>query len=214
VRLDKIIQTIMPHDEHFYALFNDAARNIQAASALLTQLPAASPEARVTIVQQINDLEHAGDSVTHTIFNELSRTFVTPFDPEDIHLLASALDDILDNIDGASRRFALYKIGVCPSGVGELAGTLDQAARELAQGIALLKGFKQPDRLREIIRKVNEYENEADVIFARSVADLFENEMDPIAVIKMKEVLVMLETATDKCEDVADVLDTIMLKHA
>ncbi|MBM3330097.1 MAG: DUF47 domain-containing protein [Calditrichaeota bacterium] len=214
MRLDKIIQTIMPHDEHFYALFNDAARNIQAASALLTQLPAASPEARVTIVQQINDLEHAGDSVTHTIFNELSRTFVTPFDPEDIHLLASALDDILDNIDGASRRFALYKIGVCPSGVGELAGTLDQAARELAQGIALLKGFKQPDRLREIIRKVNEYENEADVIFARSVADLFENEMDPIAVIKMKEVLVMLETATDKCEDVADVLDTIMLKHA
>ena len=214
MRLDHLIQTMLPHDEHFYDFFNEAASNITQAADLLRRLPPLSAEDREPFIKQINDLEHAGDTVTHNVFNELNSTFVTPFDPEDIHVLTSALDDILDNIDGSARRFALYKIGVCPPSVLELMECLYLSAKEIQTGIALLKGFKNPKRLKDVIERVNSYENEADVIFARGVGALFEDYTNPIEVIKFKEILVALETATDKCEDVADVLDTIILKHA
>ncbi len=214
IRLDRILQTLLPHDEHFYEYFNESVQNIAEASKLLVQLPEVDIEQRQKLIQHINDLEHKGDNITHKIFNDLNTTFVTPFDPEDIHLLASELDDILDNIDGSARRFILYKIDNFSPDMIDLIRTLNAAILELETGIKLLKGFKQPVKLQEIIRKVNEYENEADTIFTRAIGNLLENERNAIEVIKKKELLVMLETATDKCEDVADVLDTIILKHA
>lgn len=214
MRLDHIIQTLMPHDEKFYAFFNEAAANIVDAADRLRKLPDSPADDRERLIKEINDIEHLGDTVTHNVFNELSSTFVTPFDPEDIHVLASALDDILDNMDGSARRFALYKVGDCPPDMSLLMECLYSSAQEVQTGVGLLKGFKHPKRLREAIERVNAYENQADVIFARAVANLFENVKDPIEVIKFKEIFVALETATDKCEDVADVLDTIVLKHA
>ncbi len=214
MRLDHLIQTMMPHDEKFYVFFNEAARNIVEAADILRRLPSLSPEEREPIIKQIKDIEHAGDEVTHNIFNELNSTFVTPFDPEDIHVLASSLDDILDHMDETARRFTLYKIGVCPPAILELMECLYSSAKEIETGMGLLKGFKHPKRLREVIERVNSLENAADVIFARGVGNLFENLSDPIEVIKFKEILEALETATDKCEDVADVLDTIILKHS
>lgn len=214
MRLDRILQALLPHDEHFFSLFEESAHNIVLASETLRKLPAASPEERVAIVQRIKDLEHEGDSVTHRIFSELNGTFVTPFDPEDIHVLASALDDILDFIDGSAGRFMLYKLKECPPEMGKLIECLHSSVTELQQGVHLLRKLNKPAELRKVIERVNEFENVADGIFERAIANLFEQMTNPVEIIKLKEIYVTLETATDRCEDAANVLETILIKHS
>jgi predicted phosphate transport protein (TIGR00153 family) len=214
MRLDRILQVLLPHDDHFFNLFEESAHNIVLASEALLKYPSASLAERQHIVEIIGQYEHDGDDVTHKIFSELSGTFVTPFDPEDIHLLGSELDDVLDNIDGSARRLMLYKVQHCPTDILKLMESLHGSVLVLEEGIKHLRKLNKPDELRRIIQRINKFEDEADGIFARGVADLFENLKEPIEIIKLKEVYVSLETATDKCEDVADVLETILLKHA
>jgi uncharacterized protein len=215
MRLDRILQALLPHDEHFFGLFEESAKNIVNASEALIKLSSVSLEDRERVVEQIKDFEHQGDAVTHKIFSELSGTFVTPFDPEDIHQLASALDDILDNIDGCAERFMLYKIGECPSDMLRLMQSLHRSVLELQRGVHLLRKLDQTVEMRGVIERINEYENEADTIFDHAVAGLFEAFADkPIEIIKFKEIYAVLETATDDCEDAANVLETILIKHA
>jgi len=214
MRLDRILQALLPHDEQFFALFEESAHNIVLAAETLLKLPAAPPEERIGIVEHIKSLEHIGDSVTHRIFSELNGTFVTPIDPEDIHLLASSLDDILDNMDGGAGRIILYKIKECPVEMIKLIECLHSSVIELERGVHLLRRMNKPAELRSVIERVNEFENLADNIFERAVANLFEQVKDPIDVIKLKEIFVALETATDRCEDAANVLETILIKHA
>jgi uncharacterized protein len=214
MRLDRILQVFLPHDEHFFSLFEESAQNITLATGALQLLPAVQGEDRITLIARINEYEHEGDRITHRIFSELSSTFVTPFDPEDIHVLASALDDILDNIDGCAQRFLLYKIKSCPPDMLRLIQALHASMIELQRGIHMLRRLQQPDEMRAVIRKVNDYEDQADKIFDQAVADLFDNLTDPIEIFKLKEIFVALETATDMCEDAANVLETILIKHA
>jgi uncharacterized protein len=213
MRLDRIIQVLLPHDEKFYTYFEESAQNLVNASTLLLELYKCIPAERPKLAQQINEFEHQGDAVTHKIYAELNATFVTPFDREDIHLLASALDDVMDLIDGSASRFILYKISGCPPDMKALIEIIHDSVLEIQKGISLLRDFRQADELQKILRKVNEYENQADSIFGHAVADLFENEKDPIQIIKMKEILVALETATDACEDAANVMETLLIKH-
>ncbi len=214
MRLDRILQALLPHDEQFFALFEESAHNIVLASETLLRLPGATPEERIDIVARIKSLEHMGDSVTHRIFSELNGTFVTPIDPEDIHVLASSLDDILDNMDGGAGRFVLYKVKVCPPEMLKLIECLNASVVELERGVHLLRRMNNPTELRSVIERVNELENLADNIFERAIANLFEQVSDPIEVIKLKEIFVAFETATDRCEDAANVLETILIKHA
>lgn len=214
MRLDNIIQTLLPHNTNFYRLFEESAKHIVAASELLRKLPGTPVSAREQLIADIKDLEHMGDHATHKIFAELNSTFVTPFDPEDIHTLASALDDVLDLMDGAARRFLLYKIKECPPQVSELMNLLHLAVLELQRGVHCLPKLEDSRELRNIIERINEYENQADSIFEDAVAELFDKEPDPVEIIKTKEVLVALETATDKCEDAANVIESIMIKNA
>ena len=216
MRLDRILQKLLPHDQHFFDMFEESAQNIAHASeALMTLLNATTDEERRRIVQEIQDFEHIGDNITHKIFAELSGTFVTPFDPEDIHLLASELDDVIDNIDGSARRFMLYQIRECPRDMFYLIQSLHRSVTEMQRGLHFLRKMQKTTEMREIIKRINDYEDEADDIFARAVAELFDKYADdPVQIIKLKEVYVALETATDKCEDVADVLETILIKHA
>lgn len=215
MRLDRILQLFLPKDEHFYGLFEEAARNIVEASETLIKLPVAKTvEERTRIVDEIGFLEHRGDDVTHRIFSHLSGTFVTPFDPEDIHLLASELDDIVDNIDGTARRFLMYKIEESPPDIICLVESLHGSVCELERGVKMLRKLERAAEIRKIIDRVNLYEDEADVIFARGVASLFDTLKDPIQIIKLKEIYVAIETATDKCEDAVDVIETILIKHA
>lgn len=214
MRLDRILQALLPHDEQFFVLFEESTRNIVLASETMLKFPAATPDERVAIAEHIKTLEHIGDSVTHRIYSELNGTFVTPIDPEDIHLLASSLDDILDNIDGGAGRFVLYKIKDCPPEMIKLIECLHSSVTELEKGVHLLRKLTNHTELRSVIERVNEFENLADNIFDRAIANLFDRAGDPIEVIKMKEIFVSLETATDRCEDAANVLETILIKHA
>ena len=213
MRLDRLIQILLPHDEKFYTFFEESAQNLVNAAKLLQSLRHCSSIDHPKLVEQIHEYEHHGDSVTHKIYAELNATFVTPFDREDIHILASSLDDVMDYIDGTTSRFFLYKVPRCPESMLTLIDVLYNSILELQKGISLLRDFRKAEELHKVLQKVNEYENQADRIFERAVADLFENEKDPIMLIKLKEIYVSLETATDACEDAANVMEALLIKH-
>ena len=214
MRLDRILQVLLPHHDHFFDMFEEAARNIIRAADELLVLAASPREQWQQVVERIKDIEHEGDAIAHKIFTEVSGTFVTPFDPEDIHVLATALDDILDNIDGSARRLLLYKIDACPPEMVRLMQTLRTSVEEVQSGVKLLRKLSKPEEMRRIIQRISILEDEEDEIFARAVANLFERKADPVEIIKLKEVYVALETATDVCDDAADVLEAILIKHA
>jgi predicted phosphate transport protein (TIGR00153 family) len=214
MKLDFWIRKLLPKDEKFYQLLEESTTNLVKAGVALRMLPKCrTQQDRENTAAIIKDIEHAGDSITHRIFNELNSTFVTPIDREDIHLLASALDDVLDHIDGVAARFNLYKVPAVPDIMVDLIEVLNKSIVELTDGVHHLRNLNDMSSLGEIIKKVNDYENQADMIFDRAIADLFEKEKDPITVIKLKEIFVGLETATDKCEDAANVLEGLLIKH-
>jgi len=214
MRLDRLIQVLLPHDEKFYSLFEEMTTLLMRGADLLKELPVRLGSGGADLVREFEDLEHQADSVTHRIYAELNATFVTPFDREDIHELASALDDIMDFMNGVAERFLLYKVSECPPPTVKLIDILHSGVEELEQGIPMLRDFHDNDALKKVLERINTYENEADDVFDQAIADLFENERDPVKIIKLKEIYVSLETATDKCEDAANVLETILIKHA
>jgi uncharacterized protein len=214
MKLDHVLKKLLPHDEHFYALLEESAQNLVKASAELKKLPLCKTQTqRIEAAKKIKDIEHDGDSITHKIFSELNSTFVTPLDREDIHELASALDDVLDHMDGCAHRFVMYKTTRVPKAIPQLIDVLILSIQELKNGVHLLRNLNKIELLQDTFKKVNEYENQADEIFDQAVADLFDKEKDAIQIIKLKEVLVGLETATDKCEDAANVLEGILIKQ-
>ncbi len=215
MKLDTIIQKILPHDEKFYALLGESTQNLVSAAELMKKLAVSKTTAeREKLVTQITVLEHHGDNLTHKIFSELNATFVTPFDREDIHHLASSLDDVMDHIDGSASKVTLYKLKKCPPAMVKLTDILQLSIGELHRGVGLLRDLNRSDELQKVFHKVNEYENEADEVFGKTIAKLFEKEKDPIQIIKLKEIYMGLETATDKCEDAANVLEGIFIKHS
>jgi len=215
MKLKKLIQRLLPRDEKFFAMLEESTSNLLVGSELLKKLAGSKNTAQqVKLVEEIKEVEHRGDTITHGIFSQLNATFVTPLDREDIHLLASALDDILDYMDGSAQRLVLYSIKKFPPAMVRLCDVLHLSIGELHRGIGLMRNLDDTDRLQEVFQRVNQYENDADTIFDQAVADLFKKEKKPIQIIKLKEVYVGLETATDKCEDVANVLEGIVIKYA
>jgi predicted phosphate transport protein (TIGR00153 family) len=214
MRLDRLIQSLLPHDEQFFVLFDKLARTIVEAADVFRTLPSQGKNEREGTVKKIQELENVADAITHEIYVELNKTFVTPFDREDIHLLASSLDDVLDYIDGSAKRFHMYKIKKNSPDIQRLADIIYKSAMEIQQGVLLLSDMRRSEDLQKILQKINLYENDADTIFNQAIAELFDNETDAIELLKTKEVLVNLETTTDKCEDVANVLETLFIKHA
>ncbi|HEY9167772.1 MAG TPA: DUF47 family protein [Candidatus Kryptonia bacterium] len=214
MKIDRLIQTLLPHDEKFYTLFEESTKLLLKASVALRKIPDSDAVQTQALVKEIEDLEHQADEVTHNIFAELNKTFVTPFDREDIHELASALDDIMDYINGSASRFVLYNVHQRTQYLRRLNEIIQQSVEAIGKGVSYLRDFRNSAALQEILKKVNEYENDADTVFALAVADLFENEKNVIELIKLKEIYVGLETATDRCEDVANVLESILIKHA
>ena len=214
MRLDRILQVLLPHHDHFFDMFEEAARCDMRAADELLLLPTAPREQWPRIVERIKEIEHEGDAVSHRILTEVSGTFVTPFDPEDIHELATILDNILDCIDGSARRLLLYKIDACPPDMVKLMESLRRSVGEVQNGVTLLRKLAKPAEMRRIVQRIRELEDEADEIFACAVAALFERETDPVRILKQKEIYVALETATDVCDDAADVLESLLIKHA
>jgi predicted phosphate transport protein (TIGR00153 family) len=216
MKLDSIFHALMPKDDKFHGYFEDAAENLLQAAKIFRELMsnAISKEERAQKIKKIEELEHNGDEITHTIYSELGSTFVTPFDREDIHMLASKLDDILDFVQGAATRIVLYRVDTIPPEQERLASLIYDSVFELHRAIPKLRDLKSVESIRESLVKINSIENDADDLFERAIANLFDNCKDPILLIKTKELFVSLETATDKCEDAANVIESIIVKNA
>ena len=212
--LGQIFSFLIPQDKNFFRLFAASSNNLVDISKVFTELVNTEPERRMTLQKRIADLEHVGDDITHQIFTELSTNFITPFDREDISYLASSLDDIVDYIHGSAKRLDTYKIGETSVAMKKLAEIIENSAKEIHVAVANLKDMSNVVRVREAIVRINSLENHADDIFDAAVADLFDKENDAIKIMKIKEVLANMETATDKCEDVANVIETIIVKNS
>jgi uncharacterized protein len=215
VKIDRWIRKLLPRTDKFLNLFIEDAKNLTEASRVLRQLfDAQTPEERVLRVKEIEDLEHRGDEITHTIFRELSLTFITTLDREDIGTLASSLDDIMDNIDRAATSIHLYRITEFDDSVRDLAEVIERSVAELVVAIPLLRDLRELERIRASCVRINAYENQADQIFHRALGKLFSDERDPIQLIKKKELLATLESATDRCEDAAVLIENVLVKVA
>lgn len=201
-----------PTDTDFFAGFEKACSNIIDASTILVEL-FETFENIDEHVARIHDLEHDNDDLTHETMRKLGQTFVTPIDREDIHALASSLDDVLDFLWAAGDRVALFKVPRGRPGATALAKSLKENTLVVQRAMQELRRKKYAAALESCI-EINRLENEADTIFRETIADLFTNETDPILIIKWKEVLEHLELATDKCEDVANTIESVVLKHA
>ena len=209
------LQYFIPQDKKFFPLFDQAAANLQdAGKAMYKLVISTTREDRMQYFREIEALEHKGDEITHEIFQELSRNFITPFDREDIYRLVSAIDDIIDYIHGSSKRMELYKVAECSTDMIKLSELLQTQTEELRRIIFELKNKKNMRNITESLVLINSIENHADDIFDNAVARLFENEKDAVQIIKTKEILSALETATDMCEDAANVIDSFIVKMA
>ncbi len=213
--LNNILQYFVPKDRKFFPLFENGSANLVEIAQVLVKLLNSTDEIeKQELTKVIEDLEHKGDEITHQIFLELGKNFITPFDREDIHLLATVVDDIADFIHGSSTRIQLYKIHDITPAMKQLGDLILQGCQDLDKAILELKNLKNLRLIAESCVRINSMENQADAVFERAVADLFEYEQDAKVIIKYKEVLSSLETATDKCEDAANVLESILIKHA
>lgn len=213
--VNPILQYFVPKDRKFYPLFESASANLVAISKVLVEaLTTPSGEKRLSFIREIEKLEHVGDEITHKIFQEVSTTSITPFDREDIQHLASAMDDVVDYIHGSAKRIELYKVDPIHPSMIKLSELILQSAEEINIAVCALRSMKNIIRIKESLVRVNSLENHADDIFDNAVARLFEDEKNAIEIIKIKEVLSALETATDKCEDVVNVIESIIVKQA
>jgi predicted phosphate transport protein (TIGR00153 family) len=200
---------LFPRDEQFFDLFTQMANEIRAAAGMLEQLLATDPP-DLTKVDPIKDAEHRCDALTHDTIQRLHRTFVTPFDREDLYALATSLDNVMDAIDHAASLVRLYKIERIRPGARELAHTVSASAERLYSALDALAA-KKPVHPHAV--EINRLENEADRAYQEAVRSLFEGETDPITIIKWKEIYDMLEVITDCCEDVANVIEGVVVKH-
>jgi predicted phosphate transport protein (TIGR00153 family) len=203
---------IIPRDQEFFVLFEKAAQNIHDGATVLKDFldNFENPKDKA---RQIEDIEHKGDTLTHDIIKKLNTTFITPIEREDILALASSLDDVIDLIHGAATRIVLYKVTEATPEAKELGFLILKATRELSRGVALLSSKKMTG-IHDHCVEVNSLENEADRVCRDAIAHLFEHEKDPITILKWKEIYETLETATDRCEDAANVLESVAMKNA
>ncbi|HEX9850729.1 DUF47 domain-containing protein [Candidatus Deferrimicrobium sp.] len=204
---------IIPRDQEFFVLFQKASLNIIDGAERLKELLERFDDLRER-VRSIEEVEHKGDVLTHEIIRKLNTSFVTPIDREDILALASSLDDVIDLIEAAATRLLLYKVTETTPHARELGFLILKCVQELHKGIVHLPAPKGRDNVYEHCVEVNSLENEADRVCRDAIAWLFENEKDPVYILKWKEIYETLETATDRCEDAANVLEAVALKNA
>lgn len=200
---------LFPRDEQFFDLYNQMAEEIRKAAALLEKLLETDPP-DLTIVSAMRDAEHRCDALTHDTIQRLHRTFVTPFDREDLHALATSLDNVMDAMDHAASLVQLYKIRTVRAGARELGHTVSASAERLHAALEAL-ATRRPVHPHAV--EINRLENEADRAYQAAVGSLFETETDPIQIMKWKEIFDMLEVITDRCEDVANVIEGVVVKH-
>jgi hypothetical protein len=205
-------EMLIPKDTTFFDLFEHQAEIVKEASQLLVILTTdfTNVKEKRTAIEL---LEQKGDQITHEIYERLNSSFITPLDPEEISCLASTLDDVLDAIDGSAEKMFYYSIESTDLHMTELAKLIHISTCEIEQAVKAIRSIKDPRYIEERCIEVNRLENLADDVLAHAVTDLFKTS-DPIAIIKLKDIYEQLETATDYCEDVANVLSDIAIRHS
>jgi hypothetical protein len=203
---------LIPQEESFYDQFEQQAEIVRQAAGLLVEATSHF-ELLGEKAKQIERLEHNGDQITHDIMARLNRTFITPLDREDIHQLASALDDVLDFVEASTERFTLYKITTLTQQAKQLAEVIEQQSQQIHTMIPKLRHLRH-EQIMEHCIEINRLENVGDRLLRDAMGRLFEGAPDPLLVIKWRDLYTLLESATDKCEDVANVVEAIVLKNA
>ena len=213
--LNSFGKLFMPKNAIFYNLFEEVAITVTQMGSLLKEMVHEPDyDKRAVIVHQLENLEHANDDLTHKLFIELGRNFITPFDREDIHYLATALDDIADYIYASAKKISFYRVDPNDSGIQKMADLIEQGAVQIKTALFELRNMKKLRQITEALVKVNDIENQADDIFDLSIEKLFNHENDFKEVIKKREIYQVMEIATDKCEDAANVIESIIVKYA
>ena len=201
---------LVPQRREFYGLYNRAAENNVHIARLLVRLLEGFPNDRETLARDIKDAEHEGDRLTHEVVDLLNRTFVTPFDRDDMYRLASALDDICDHVDEAAGNILGYGVTTIRANAHRQAEVIERAATKLRDAVSKLEGFK--DSKRELI-ELRELEDEGDTLNREGIARLFASGEDAVSIIRWKDIHEQLEEAVDACENAADVLEAILVKN-
>jgi predicted phosphate transport protein (TIGR00153 family) len=202
--------SLIPRQEQFFTDFVALAQQIQLGAKTLKQMLATDPP-DMTRADVIKDIEHVCDGQTRGIIDRLNRTFVTPLDREDIHAIAISLDDVMDAIDAAAAVVRLYKITRIRAGARRLADVVVESLDCITEA---LQALEKRNGVLELAARVNQLEREADRVHQDAIVELFDQETDPIKVIKWKEILDFLEAATDRCEDVSNLIEGVVVKHA
>jgi uncharacterized protein Yka (UPF0111/DUF47 family) len=208
-----LLEKLMPRSDDFFDDFEKlAAATVEGTRLFKALLDDFTDVARK--VQAIKDVEHRGDDITHRAFERLHTQFITPFDRPEIHRLLSRIDDVLDLADAATERLGLYEITAVLPDARELAAVLVAAAETMQQAVRGLRDVKNPKAVLDACKQVNVYENRGDTLVRRAIADLFKSGLDPLSVMKWKEILDLVEDAIDRAEDVANVIEGVVLEHA
>jgi uncharacterized protein len=201
---------LTPQRREFYDLYTQASANAVAIADRLVALLDSFPDDTADALRDIKELEHEGDRLTHDVIYLLNRTFVTPFDRDDMYRLAAALDDVVDHVDEAADNLDAYKVKVIPERAKEQAQVIRRAAGKLHEAVQLLEGFKDSRRHLTELRRL---EDEGDRIAREAVAELFRSGQDPLSIIRWKDIYERLEEAIDACQGAADVLEAIVVKN-
>jgi uncharacterized protein Yka (UPF0111/DUF47 family) len=213
--LNSILQIFLPKDRVFFSLFESVAVNVADMGKLITEVVAEPDfDKRGVLIKQLENMEHKNDELTHQIFQELGKNFITPFDREDIHYLAIALDDICDYIYASAKKINFYKVNPNDSGIQKMAEIIRQGSDQVKTAVLELRNMRNIKNITDAVIKVNSFENQADDVFDMCIERLFETETDVKELIKKREIYQVMEIATDKFEDAANVIESIVVKYA
>jgi hypothetical protein len=213
--LNSILKIFLPKDRVFFQLFeNVVGVLVKMGEKLKEVVNEPDYDERAKLIKEVEDMEHINDDYTHQIFTELGKNFITPFDREDIHYLATALDDIADYIQATAKKINFYKINPNDTGILKMAEIIAQGCVAVSRAVTELRNMKNMRQITDALVQINSIENQGDDIFDMSIERLFAEENDAKQVIKMREIYQVMEIVTDKCEDAANVIESIIVKYA
>jgi len=215
MNLNTILKIFLPKDRVFYQLFESVAEELVKMGAKLKEVVSEPDfEQRAKLIKEIEDMEHVNDDYTHKIFTELGKNFITPFDREDIHYLATSLDDIADYIYASAKKINFYRVDPNDIGIQKMADLIALGCTHVHKAVTELRNMKNMRQITDALVAINSIENQGDDIFDMSIERLFATEPDAKEVIKKREIYQIMEVVTDKCEDAANVIESIIIKYS
>ncbi|PTT12128.1 DUF47 domain-containing protein [Flavobacterium sp. HMWF030] len=212
--INSIFQFLVPKDKKFFPLFEEASSNLIELASNLHEAVNLPLKEREVLFQKIDELEQKGEDITRQTNLELSRNFITPFDREDIHTLITSIDNVADYLHGAASRMRLYQVDKITKSIRKMTEINLEACQNIDSAVKELRNLKNFKVIKDACARINKLENKSDNVYNKAVFEIFENVSDAKNIIKYKEVLSVLESATDKCKSVANILESISVKHS